>query len=163
MPAETKRPTIALAPHLVCDGASDAIAFYKNAFGAEPMMRLDGPNGRIMHASVTVNGAVVMLVDENKEYGIIGPKSLGGTSVTLHLAVPDVDKSFARAVEAGARPIMPPADMFWGDRYSQVEDPFGHRWSLATTKIELSPEQIRENAQKAMLAYVQEGDGPRQS
>lgn len=159
MPTETKRPDFVLAPHLVCDGASDAIEFYKKAFNAEPMMRLDGQNGRIMHASVSINGAMIMLVDENKDYGIIGPKTLGGTPVTLHLNATDVDKAFAQAVEAGAKPIMQPTDMFWGDRYSQVEDPFGHRWSLATTKQQLTAEQIKANASKAMPDYAQDGCG----
>jgi PhnB protein len=152
---QTKRPDFALAPHLVCDGASDAIAFYTNAFGAWEMMRLPGDNGRLMHAGVLVNGAMVLLVDENKDYGILGPKTLGGSPVTLHLCVPDVDASFARAVEAGANPVMPPEDMFWGDRYGMVEDPFGHRWSLATTKQDLSVEEIKANAKQAMPDYVQ--------
>lgn len=159
MPAEAKRPSTGLFPHIVCDGASAAIDFYKAAFGAEEMMRLAGDDGRIMHASVSVNNGVLMLVDENKDYGIIGPKSLGGCSATLHLQVPDVDASFARAVEAGGKAIMPPTDMFWGDRYSMVEDPFGYRWALATTKQVLTVDQIKENARKAMPEYAK-GEAP---
>jgi PhnB protein len=157
MPSEIKRPTTGLFPHIVCDGASDAIDFYKKAFGAVEMMRLVDDNGRLMHASVMINDGVLMLVDENKDYGIIGPKTIGGCSVTLHLQVPDVDASFARAMDAGARAVMPPTDMFWGDRYSMVEDPFGYRWAMATTKQSLSVDQIKENAKKAMPDYAQEG------
>jgi len=121
-----------LSPHLVCDGAADAIAFYANAFGAEELIRLPGENGRLMHAAITINGSSVMLVDENREYGLLGPKALGGTPVTIHLIVPDADAAYDRAVRAGATPRMPVADMFWGDRYGVLEDPFGHLWSLAT-------------------------------
>jgi PhnB protein len=121
-----------LSPHLVCDGAADAIAFYVAAFGAEELVRLAGPDGRIMHACVSINGSSVMLVDENPEYGMTGPKSLGGSPVTIHLVVADADAAYARAVEAGATGRMPVAEMFWGDRYGLVEDPFGHVWSLAT-------------------------------
>ncbi len=159
MPAEAKRPTTGLIPHIVCDGASEAIEYYKKAFGAEEMMRLAGDNGRIMHASVSINNGVLMLVDENKDYGIIGPKSLGGCSATLHLQVPDVDSSFARAVEAGGKAIMPPTDMFWGDRYGMIEDPFGYRWAMATSKEALTVDQIKENARKAMPDYVKD-DAP---
>jgi len=123
-----------LSPHLVCDGAAEAIDFYKEAFGAEEVMRLPGPNGRLMHASVMINGAMVLLVDEMPEYNVLGPAKLGGTAVTLHLVVPDVDAAFARAVEAGATATMEVADQFWGDRYGVLKDPFGHSWSLATPK-----------------------------
>jgi|JI10StandDraft_1071094.scaffolds.fasta_scaffold477543_2 PhnB protein len=156
MTTEAKRPTTGLFPHIVLDGASDAIEFYKKAFGAEEMMRLAGDNGRIMHASVSINNGVLMMVDENKDYGIIGPKSLGGAPLTLHLTVPDVDASFARAVDAGGTPIMPPTDMFWGDRYGMIEDPFGYRWAMATTKQNLTVEQIKENAKKQMPDYAQD-------
>jgi PhnB protein len=123
-----------LAPHLVCDGAAKAIDFYREAFGAEEIMRLPGPSGRLMHASVMINGAMVLLVDEMPEHGVLGPARLGGTPVTLHLVVPDVDAVFARAVEAGATPTMAVADQFWGDRYGVLKDPFGHSWSIATPR-----------------------------
>jgi uncharacterized glyoxalase superfamily protein PhnB len=119
-------------PHLVCAGASEAIEFYKNAFGAVEMIRLPGPDGRLMHASVSINGGMVMLVDEMPEHGALGPKALGGTPVTIHLIVPDVDAFVDRAVKAGATMVMPVADQFWGDRYGIVADPFGHHWSIAT-------------------------------
>jgi uncharacterized glyoxalase superfamily protein PhnB len=121
-----------LSPHLVCDGASDAIAFYEQAFGAEELIRIPGEDGRLMHACVSVNGSSVLLVDENREYGLLSPKALGGTPVTIHLVVPDADATFDRAVAAGAVARMPVAEMFWGDRYGVLEDPFGHLWSVAT-------------------------------
>src|SRR3954462_13618333 len=105
-----------LSPHLVVAGATDAIAFYQKAFSAEEKLRLPGPDGKIMHACVSINGAPVMLVDEMKEWGALSPKSLGGTPVTIHLSVADVDKFTAQAVAAGAKVIMPVADQFWGDR-----------------------------------------------
>ena len=137
-----------LSPHLVCDGAADAIDFYKRAFGAEEMVRLAGPDGRLMHASIKVCGCSVMLVDENKNYGMLSPKSLNGTPVTLHLFVADVDAFMARAVEAGAVVTMAVADMFWGDRYGVIEDPFGHQWSVATHMRDLTPEQMMEEMKK---------------
>lgn len=121
-----------VVPHLVCAGAADAIEFYKKAFGAEEIMRLPMPDGRLAHGSVTLNGGMVMLHDEMPEHGSLGPNSLGGSPVTIHLAVPDVDASVARAVEAGATIILPVEDQFWGDRYGVVKDPFGHNWSIAT-------------------------------
>jgi uncharacterized glyoxalase superfamily protein PhnB len=123
-----------LSPHLVCDGAAAAIDFYKAAFGAEEVMRLAGPNGKLMHGSVTINGFMVLLVDEMPEHDVLGPNSLGGTPVTIHLVVPDVDAAVERAVQAGATVTMPVADQFWGDRYGVVKDPFGHKWSIATPK-----------------------------
>jgi PhnB protein len=141
-----------LAPHLVCAGAAEAIQFYQQAFGAKEMVRLPGPDGKLMHACVSINGALVMLVDENKQWGMLSPKALGGTPVTIHLGVEDADKAAAQAVAAGAKVIMPVADMFWGDRYGVVEDPFGHRWSIATPQRQLSETELREAAQKAFSA-----------
>ena len=132
-----------LTPHIICAGAADAIGFYQRAFGAEELMRLAGPDGRLAHAAIRIGDSTLMLVDEMPEYGAFGPKALKGSPVTLHLFVPDVDAAVARAVEAGARVVMPVADQFWGDRYGQVEDPFGHRWSIATHLRDLTPEQIR--------------------
>ena len=138
-----------LAPHLVCAGAAAAIDFYKKAFGAKEEVRLPGPDGKIMHACVSINGAPVMLVDENKDWGALSPKTLGGTPVSIHLGVPDADKAAAQAVAAGAKVVIPVADMFWGDRYGVVEDPFGHRWSIATPQRKLSETELREAARKA--------------
>ncbi len=151
---DTAKPAAGLAPHLVCDGASAAIEFYKKAFGATEMMRLPGLNGKIMHAAIEINGAMVMLVDENKDWGMLGPKALGGTPVTLHLGVPDTDAAIARAASAGAKVIMPAEDAFWGDRYGQIEDPFGHRWSIATPQRAMTPDEIRAAAAKATPEYA---------
>lgn len=133
-----------LSPHLVCAGAGKAIDFYKKAFGAEEMMRLPGKDGRLIHGSIRINGSTVMLVDEFPEMGNAAPPTLKGTPVTIHLMVYDVDAFTRRAVKAGAKVIMPIADMFWGDRYGVIEDPFGHRWSIATHLRDVSPAEIKE-------------------
>jgi len=136
----------AVTPHLVCAGAADAIEFYKKAFGATEEVRLPGPDGRLMHAMIRINGSAVMLVDEMPEWGALGPKALKGSPVTIHLYVENVDAFVERAVKAGAKVTMPVADMFWGDRYGKLEDPFGHHWSVATHVRDVSMEE----AQKAM-------------
>jgi len=133
-----------LTPHLMCAGASDAIAFYVRAFGAVEEMRLPGPQGRLMHAMIRIGDSALMLVDESPEQGIFGPKSLNGSPVTIHLFVEDVDATVARAVAAGATITMPLADMFWGDRYARLDDPFGHHWSVATHTRDVSPEQMQQ-------------------
>ena len=135
-----------VTPHLICAGAANAIEFYKQAFGAVEQARLPGPDGRLMHASVKIGDSQVMLVDEMPEWGALGPKSLKGSPVTIHLYVDDVDAVVARAVKAGAKVTMPVADQFWGDRYGKLEDPFGHHWSVATHVRDVS----MEDAQKAM-------------
>lgn len=135
-----------LTPHLCVDGAADAIDFYTRGLGATEMMRLPGPDGRLMHASILVNGAMVMLNDEYPEMDGLGPKKRGGTSVTLHLRVTDVDAAVERAVAAGARLVMPVEDMFWGDRYGLVEDPFGHQWAFATPVRQVSTEELQDIA-----------------
>lgn len=142
----------ALSPHIVCDGAADAIEFYKKAFGAQEMMRMPGQDGKLMHAAITINGAVVMMVDENKEMGMLGPNSLGGTPVTLHLTVANADAAIERAAAAGATVTMPAADMFWGDRYGQVKDPWGHSWSIAHPLSDrpMGEDELREAAKDAM-------------
>ena len=137
-----------LTPHLVCAGAADAIGFYKAAFGAVEEVRMPAPNGKLMHAMVRIGDSPLMLVDESPEWGMLGPKALKGTPITLHLYVKDVDAAIAKAVAAGAKLTMPAADMFWGDRYGQVEDPFGHRWSVATHTRDLTPEQIQQGMAK---------------
>lgn len=133
----------AITPHLVCAGAAAAIEFYVKAFGAVNEGALVSSDGKIMHAQIRIGGASVMLVDEMPEWGALGPLSLKGSPVTIHLYVPDVDATVARAVAAGAKITMPVADMFWGDRYGKIEDPFGHRWSVATHKQDLTMEQMQ--------------------
>ena len=134
----------ALTPHLTCANAAAAIDFYKAAFGAVELSRLPGPQGKLMHAMVRIGDSPLMLVDENPEWGLLGPKALKGSPVVIHLYVEDADAVVARAVAAGAKVTMPLADMFWGDRYGQLEDPFGHRWSVATHTRDLQPEEIRQ-------------------
>jgi uncharacterized glyoxalase superfamily protein PhnB len=133
-----------VTPHLVCDGAAAAIEFYKKAYNAEEMARMPTPDGRLMHAAVRIGDSVVMLVDAFPEWGSLDPKALKGSPVTLHLYVPDVDATYAQAIAAGATERMAVTDMFWGDRYGQVTDPFGHIWSLATHIKDLTPEQMQQ-------------------
>ena len=133
-----------VTPHLVCAGAADAIDFYKKAFGATEVMRLPGPDGKLMYGAVRIEGSVVMLVDENPEWGALGPKALKGSPVTIHVYVSDADAFVAKATKAGAKVVMPIDDMFWGDRYGIIEDPFGHHWSIATHIRDVKPEDLSE-------------------
>ncbi len=135
-----------VTPHLVCAGAAEAIEFYQKAFGATELSRVPGANGKLMHASVRIGDSVVMLNEEMPEWGAFGPKSLKGSAVTIHLYVENADAVFEQAVAAGAKVTMPLDDMFWGDRYGKVEDPFGHQWSIGTHVRDVSPEEM----QKAM-------------
>ena len=144
-----------LTPHLIVSPAADAVAFYVKAFGARPRMMMDGPGGLIMHGELKIGDSMLMLADEQPPMGPGAqtnktPKNLGGTSATLMLYVKDVDAVYARALEAGATSVMPPSDMFWGDRYGQVEDPFGHLWSIATHVKDLTPSQMKKAAMAAM-------------
>ena len=139
-----------VTPHLTCEGASEAIAFYKAAFGAEEMMRLPGPDGRLLHAAIRINGGMIMLNDLYQEMNGHSPRTLGGTPVTIHLMVDDADGLAARAVQAGAKIVMPVEEQFWGDRYGVIEDPFGHHWSIATPIWPpKSPEDMEAAAQAA--------------
>jgi PhnB protein len=137
-----------VTPHLICAGAAEAIEFYKKAFGSTETSRLAGPNGKLMHGSIRIGDSTVMLVDEMPEYGSLGPKALNGSSVLIHLYVEDVDAFTARAVAAGAKITMPVQDMFWGDRYGQLEDPFGHRWSVATHVRDVGAVEMQQAMQK---------------
>jgi PhnB protein len=137
-----------LTPHLVVKGASKAIEFYKKAFGAEEIGRVAGPDGKsLIHADLRIGDSHVFLVDEFPEMDCRGPESIGGTSVTIHMYVEDVDAAFGKAVAAGAQVKMPLSDMFWGDRYGVLVDPFGHAWSIATHKADVTPEEIGKRAQ----------------
>jgi PhnB protein len=136
-----------VTPHLVSAGASDAIDFYKKAFGAVEVSRLPGPDGKLMHGSFRIGDSIVMIADEFPDYGSVGPKSLKGTPVVVHLYVEDADAFAKRAVDAGAKLTLPVQDMFWGDRYGQLEDPFGHRWSVATHVRDLTPEEMEKAMQ----------------
>jgi uncharacterized glyoxalase superfamily protein PhnB len=137
----------AITPHLVIKGASEAIEFYKRAFGAEERFRMPfpGPEGqvRLGHAELRIGDSQLFLADEFPDYGSVGPSG-GRSPVTIHLHVTDADAAFARAVEAGATVSMPLADMFWGDRYGKLVDPFGHHWSIAEHLEDLTPDQMQE-------------------
>ena len=141
-----------LTPHLVVKDASKAIEFYNKAFGAEELFRLPGPDGNVIHADLKIGDSHLFLVDEMPEMESRGPGLLGGTPVTIHMYVEDVDAAFEKAIGAGATVRMPLQDMFWGDRYGILTDPFGHSWSLATHKQDLSPAETAKAAEAAFAA-----------
>lgn len=132
-----------ITPHLVCNGAADAIEFYKKAFGAEEMGRMPMPDGKLGHAMMRIGDSMIMLADEFPDWGSVGPKTLKGSPVTIHLYVENADAQFERAIAAGAKVKMQIADMFWGDRYGVLEDPFGHQWSIAHHMRDVSPEEMK--------------------
>ena len=137
----------AVSPHLVVDDAAAAIDFYVKAFDAVELGRVPGPDGKLIHAALSVNGATILLNDDFPEMSggkSMTPKSLGGTPVTIHLTVTDVDTKFQRALDAGATVVAPLDDQFWGDRYGVVSDPFGHHWSLGQPVREVSIDEISE-------------------
>jgi PhnB protein len=133
-----------ITPLLTCAGASDAIKFYKKAFGAVEVSRLDDKDGKVANAMIKIGNSAVMLMDEMPDMKAFGPKKLEGSPVTIHLQVEDVDAVFKKAVAAGATVHMPVADVFWGDRYGALEDPFGHHWSVATHIRDVSPEEMKQ-------------------
>ena len=131
-----------LTPYLCVSDAARAIEFYDKAFGATLIMRLAEPGGRVGHAELQVGDSVIMLADEHPEYGVRSPRAFGGSPVSLHLYVEDVDAVVARAVAAGAKVVHPVADKFYGDRSGRVEDPFGHLWDIGTHKEDVSPAEV---------------------
>jgi PhnB protein len=133
-------------PCLILSGAGDAIAFYKKALGAEEVMRLDDPGGKVHHAEIRIGDSRIMLADEHPEIQALSPKTVGGSPVSIHLYVEDVDGAVARALAAGAKLVRPVADQFYGDRTGGIEDPFGYRWFIATRKEDLTIEEIRRRA-----------------
>jgi PhnB protein len=133
-----------VTPQLVVPKTADAVAFYVAALAADELLRTELPDGRIMHCELLINGGRVLVHDEFPESGSVSPKTLGGTPVRLHLYVDDVDAWFARAVEAGAKPLMEPSDAFWGDRYAQIEDVAGHHWSLASRLDDPAAQELRK-------------------
>jgi PhnB protein len=132
-----------ITPYLVIKGAAAAIDFYKQAFGATEIMRMPQPDGRVGHAELKFGDSVVMLADEYPELQVVGPKTLGNTSVGLLLYLDDVDKAVERAVSLGATIKKPIADQFYGDRTGTIEDPFGHKWTLAVHIEDVSPEEMQ--------------------
>jgi PhnB protein len=144
----------AIIPHLAVKNASAAIEFYKKSLGFKEIRRTPAPDGRILHCELAFNGQPLMLSDVFPEMGSGGcrsPQDLGGSCVIIHLQVTDIDAAFAKALVGGAKATMPPADMFWGDRYGQFVDPFGHHWSMATHKEDVSPAEANKRAD-AMFA-----------
>lgn len=131
-----------VTPYLVCRGASDAIDFYRKAFNAKETVRMAGPDGKVAHAEIRIGDSFVMLGDEDPQHGARAPQTVGGTPVSIFLYVPNVDKVFSQAVAAGASVDMPLTDMFWGDRYGKLSDPFGHKWALATHIEDVSPKEM---------------------
>ncbi len=138
-----------LTPHLIVNGASGYLDFLKRAFGAVELSRAPGPGGRIMHASVRIGDSVIMLNDHFPEFGVPAIAQ-GFWPVTLHLYVPDADAAFAQATAAGCKVTMPLADQFWGDRYGQLEDPMGFRWSIATHQENPTPEEMQRRQEALM-------------
>jgi PhnB protein len=132
-----------VTPYLIVDGAAQAIDFYRRAFGAVELLRLQAPGGKLGHAEIRIGDSPVMLADEHPDHGALGPTSLGGCGVHLMLYVVDVDAAFARAVEAGAEVLRPVQDQFYGDRSGTLKDPFGHQWTLGTHVEEVSNEEMR--------------------
>ncbi len=133
-----------VTPSLIVSDSNKAIEFYKKALGANEIYKFPGPDGRIMHAMIQIGDSFVMMMDEFPEMGTKSPDTIGGTAVTLHLYVEDADKTFNKAVDAGAKPVMPIMDAFWGDRYGVVTDPFGHSWAIATHQRDLNPEELKK-------------------
>ena len=137
-----------VTPYLIVDGADAAIRFYSTVLGATERGRLAGPDGKVGHAELTLGDSLIMLADEYPDMGQRGPKAIGGTPVTISVYVEDVDAVFERALGAGATSLRPVETQFYGDRAGQFEDPFGHRWSVATHVEDISPEEMAKRAEQ---------------
>ena len=137
-----------VTPYLAIDGAAAAIEFYKKAFGATERMRMGGPEGKIGHAEIEIEGGLIMLADEYPPMNFRSPKTIGGSPVMIHIYVADVDAFFKRATAAGAEALRPPTDQFYGDRSCTIKDPFGHAWSVATHVEDVSEEELHKRAAK---------------
>jgi len=138
-----------ITPYMTVRDAARAIEFYKQAFGAIEKGVMKGPDGKVVHAELRIGDSIFMLADEFPQFGSLSPQSTGGSGMGLHIYTEDVDSAFDRALKAGATVEMPVTDMFWGDRYGKLADPFGHKWSIATHKADLSKEEM-ERGMKAM-------------
>jgi len=139
-----------VTPYLHVDGASKAIEFYRTVFGAKERMRMAAPDGRIGHAELEIGNSMIMVADEHPDMNIRGPKSVGGTPVTVLVYVEDVDRAFERALKAGAKELRPVQNQFYGDRSGQFEDPFGHQWNVATHVEDVPPDEMAKRAAKMM-------------
>jgi PhnB protein len=146
-----------ITPYVRVRGATEAMAFYAKAFGAEEIYRLSGPGGGIMHAEIQIGNSRLMLGEECPEYGALSPAALGGTAVGLHLYVEDADAAARRAVEAGCELTMPVALMPWGDRYGKLKDPFGHEWSVGTHVEDVAPAEIERRMGEMMCGEGKKG------
>ena len=144
-----------ITPGLTVRDGAKAIEFYKRAFGAQQVFRMDRPDGGLMHAELQIGNSRIMLGEEYPQMGCQSPESLKGTPVSFYLYVADADAAFAQAIAAGAKAVKPVSDMFWGDRQGEVSDPFGHRWSVATHKEDLTPEQIEQRSQEFFASLPQ--------
>jgi len=140
---------MAIVPHIVVQGAGHAAAFYAEAFGAQEVSRIPVPDGRLMSVQLRIGGGLLHLADEFPEMGVLAPPTIGGTPVVLALEVADAEVVFARAVAAGATVRQPLADMFWGDRHGQVDDPFGHRWNIGQHLRDVPQDEIAAAAAEA--------------
>jgi PhnB protein len=143
-------------PYLTVNDCARAIDFYKKAFNAQVVVRMEAPGGKIGHAEIKIGDSMIMLGDEMPGNAGRSPQSLGGTTAGIMLYVTDADASYKQAVDAGAKADMPPTDMFWGDRYGKLTDPFGHSWSIATHKEDVAPEEMKRRAQDAMAKMSQQ-------
>lgn len=141
-----------ITPYLIVTGAASAIEFYKHAFGAKEVLRIPHPDGRIAHAELQMGDSRIMLADEFPEMGARSPMSLGGTPVSVLLYVEDVDEVTKRALAAGAKMLRPVKDRFYGDRTGTLSDPFGHQWTIATHKEDVSPEEMQKRAAAAAVS-----------
>ena len=142
-------------PYLTVHDGAGALEFYKRALGAREVMRMAAPGGKIGHAEIRIGDSHIMLSDEFPGTSTKAPKSLGGTTGSIMLYVPNVDAAFQKAIDAGCASIMAPADMFWGDRFGKLEDPYGNQWGMATHKEDVPPKQMAERAKAAMAAMAQ--------
>lgn len=138
-----------VTPYLIVDDAAAAIDFYTSVLGATERMRMGGPDGRVGHAELEIGDSLVMLADEHPELNARGPKTVGGTPVSMHVYVEDVDSVFARAIDSGAETLRPVEDQFYGDRSGSFEDPFGHHWNVATHVEDISEEEMAKRAEDA--------------
>jgi PhnB protein len=144
-----------VTPSLVVRDAPKAIEFYKRALGAQELVRMPGPDGKIMHAELKIGDSIIFLAEENPNMGIKSPQTLGGCTSVLNLYVPNVDELFKQAVNAGAKESMPVADQFWGDRYGSLVDPFGYSWGIGTHKEDLTPKEMEQRAQEFFASMAQ--------
>jgi uncharacterized glyoxalase superfamily protein PhnB len=146
-----------ITPTMIIKDANKAIKFYEKAFGAELILRMAGPNDSVMHAEIKIGDSIIMMGEEWPGHHVQSPATIKGTTGTLNIYVNDVDTAHKKAVEAGAKEIMAPADMFWGDRFSAIMDPFGHSWSLAIHIMDMTPEECQKAADEWMASMAKGG------